>query len=344
MAPPAHSALVLQGGGALGAYELGAARAFYEDKDFAPGLIAGVSIGAITAALLARPRRGLSPLEALEAFWKKVTVPGLLVPPDLRPYASFLGNPHFFMPRVDFLTWPTWTSFYDTEPLRRTLEELVDLETLAERDAAPGLLVSATDVREGAISYFYSREVSLTLDHIMASGSLPPAFPATEIAGTTFWDGGLFDNTPLGAVLDRLDGGPEAERVVYVVNLFPSKAPLPTNMASIMARMKNLQFANKTAEDLKLLHRINEVAALVAALEQLPGGNPLADEPAYLAIKRRGYIRVPRIVSITSAEIIEEFSDADFSPAGIQKRADAGQAETVKVLGAAAAAAERRKK
>jgi NTE family protein len=175
--------LVLQGGGALGAYELGAARALYQDDDFAPDVIAGVSIGAMTAALLARPARGLKPLEALEAFWQKVAVPGLVFPPPLRQYASILGNPNFFMPRLDYFAALTWTSIYDTAPLRRTLGQLVDLDALADRNAAPGLLVSATDVEEGQIRYFYSRDQGLSLDHILASGSLPPSFPATVIDG-----------------------------------------------------------------------------------------------------------------------------------------------------------------
>jgi predicted acylesterase/phospholipase RssA len=163
MSHPARSALVLQGGGALGAYELGAARALYENVDFAPDLIAGVSIGAITAVLLARPARGRKPLEALEAFWDKVTVSGSLLPPFLQQYASFFGNPNFFVPRHDYLSPPTWTNIYDTTPLHHTLSQLVDLDALADRSAAPGLLVSATNVEEGQIKYFYSRDDGLSL-------------------------------------------------------------------------------------------------------------------------------------------------------------------------------------
>src|ERR1700694_1374124 len=154
MAHLARTALVLQGGGALGAYELGAARRLYKDEAFAPDVIAGVSIGAIAAVLLARPARGLKPLEALEAFWQKIAVPGLVLPPPLRQYASVLGNPNFFVPRLDYFALPTWTNIYDTAPLRHTLEQLVDLDALADRNLAPGLLVSATDVEAGQIKYF----------------------------------------------------------------------------------------------------------------------------------------------------------------------------------------------
>ena len=334
MAGSKKSALVLQGGGALGAYELGAARALYEDPAFSPDLIAGVSIGAIGAVLLARPKRPMKPLDALEAFWEKVTVPASFFPEFVNPYMSFLGNPHFFTPRLDYLNFVNWTYFYDTEPLRRTLEELVDFDALADKTAVPRLLVSATNLREGQIEYFCSDspEYTLSLDHLIASCSLPPAFPMTTIGRKHYWDGGLFDNTPLGAVLDHLNDAPDVHRTVYVINLFPNKADIPTNMTEIAARMKNLHFANKSLEDTKLLSRFNEVAALMEALEALPDGNPLKDHEAYKAIKARGYLRVPRIVSITPPEVPEEYGDADFSPEAIAKRAKAGKTQTLKAL------------
>jgi predicted acylesterase/phospholipase RssA len=189
---------------------------------------------------------------------------------------------------------------------------------------------------EGQIKYFYSREDGLTLDHIVASGSLPPSFPMTVIDGKSYWDGGLFDNTPLGAVLDRLDNTAGVERTIYVVNLFPNKAPIPGDLQEVLARMTNLQFANKTLQDVKLLHRINKVAKLMQALETLPQGNPLKDDPAYQEVKKEGYIYMPRIIPITPPETADEPSAGDFSPEAIQKRADAGYAQTIKALGAMA--------
>ena len=331
----ARSALVLQGGGALGAYELGAARALYENNHFNPDLIAGVSIGAITAVLLARPARGLKPLEALEAFWEKVTVPGLMLPPPLRRFASFFGNRNFFVPRLDYFDWPNWTHIYETAPLRDTLKELVDLDSLPDRTSAPAILVSATDLEDGQIRYFYSREDTLTVDHIVASGSLPPAFPMTLIENRSYWDGGLFDNTPLGAVIKKLDHAKGVQRTIYVVNLFPNKAPLPRNLLEVQERMKNIHFANKSSADLETLRRLSEVAELMEALESLPGGNPLKDDPTYEAVKKRDYIHVPRIVSITPPEPvseIREYGDSDFSPDAIRMRAEQGYAQTMKAL------------
>jgi NTE family protein len=337
VARPASAALVLQGGGALGAFEFGAARGLFEQK-ITPDVIAGVSIGAITAVLLARPVERLGPLGALETFWKKVTVPGFLFPAPLRPYASFFGNPHFFTLRPDFLAWPitgfSWTYFYKTQPLRDTLAELVDLERLKRSGAEPVLLLSATNVKKGQIEYFDSSKGGLSLDHVLASCSLPPAFPMTDIGDQSYWDGGLFDNTPLGAVLDRLDPAADVERTVYVVNLFPNQGPIPDSMPAVAERMKNLQFANKTLGDLKLLCRFNEVAELMQALQSLPEDHLIKQHEAYKAVKKRGYIRIPRIVAIAPPEPSPDFGDADFSPEAIDKREKQGHAEALKALSA----------
>jgi NTE family protein len=335
MARRAAAALVLQGGGALGAFEFGAARALFE-QGIVPDVIAGVSIGAITAVLLARPVERLGPLAALEAFWKKVTVPGALFPAPLRPYAPFFGNPHFYTLRPDFFMWPitglSWTYFYETQPLRETLAELVDLERLKQSDAEPLLLVSATNVKEGQIKYFDSSEGGLSLDHVLASGSLPPAFPMTEIGDQHYWDGGLFDNTPLGAVLDRLDPAEDVERTVYLINLFPNEGPVPDSLPAVAERMKNLQFANKTLGDLKLLRRFNEVAELMQALQSLPEDHPVRQHAAYKAVERWGYIGIQRIVAITPPEPSPEFSDADFSPEALDKREKQGHAQALAAL------------
>jgi hypothetical protein len=133
-------------------------------------------------------------------------------------------------------------------------------------------------------------------------------------------------------VLDHLNDAPDVDRTVYVVNLFPNKAAVPKNMPEVAARMKNLQFANKSLEDVKLLKRFNEVAALMQALGSLPNGNPLEDHPAYRAVKDRGYLRVPRIVSIIPPEATTQFGDADFSPEAINERADRGEEQTLKAL------------
>jgi predicted acylesterase/phospholipase RssA len=318
-------ALVLQGGGALGAFELGVARVLYRERGWRPNVIAGVSIGAVTAVLLARPKGG-DPLAALEAFWRRVTVSAPWVPGPLRPYASVLGNPHFFMPRTDVWTLPWWTNFYTVGALRETLAELVDLEALADPKARPGVLLTATDVVAGEITAFYSGDKGLTLDHVLASGSLPPSFPATTICRRTYWDGGMFDNTPLGAVLDHLDPSEarREEREVVVVNLFPNAGQAPMNLGEVSQRALNLIFANKTASDLRLLDRFNAIAGLLDAIRGDPRWAELAATPAFKAADQ-GYIQVPNIVTVTRKEPADAAASGDFSAETIAARAEEGE-------------------
>jgi len=313
----ARRALVLQGGGALGAYELGVARVLYRDSAHRPDLIAGVSIGAITAALLARPKNG-DPLGALEEFWRRVALPADFLLPAFRPYASLFGDPAFFQPRLDLFAFPFWTSLYDTEPLCATLTDLVDLDALADRSVRPHLLLTATEIEAGQIRAFDSAVDSLTLDHIVASGSLPPNFPMTVIGDTAYWDGGLFDNTPFGAVIERMNPAPgvKDEREIIVVNLFPNRGDVPATMADVGQRILNLLFANKTRSDVKLLKRFNGVAALLELIESDDRWKDLRATEAY-ADANRGYITVPNIIEITRGKPADGHSSGDFSPATI---------------------------
>lgn len=288
--------LVLQGGGALGAFELGVARVMFSDVSkacrFRPGIIAGVSIGAISAALLGRPARGYTPLGALERFWESVTASSIL-PPAVQPYVSMVGLPNFFSFNP---FWMFGTSFYSVEPLRQTLTDLVDLEGLGDRAALPHLVFTATDVKRGELETFRSTERGLTLDHVLASGSLPPSFPMTTIGDMSYWDGGLFDNTPLGAVIDMLDGDGD-DRAIAVVNLFPNAIEtLPATMADVGQHCLNLLFANKTKSDVALMKRFNAVAALMADLRALPDNSPVKALPTFKAVLEANYRRVPAIV------------------------------------------------
>jgi hypothetical protein len=154
----------------------------------------------------------------------------------------------------------------------------------------------------------------------------------TKIGSDFFWDGGLFDNTPLGAVLDVLNTSSDLDRAIYVVNLFPNKGPIPHNLPGVAERMKNLQFANRTLEDIKLLCRFNEVARLMEALESLPEDDPVKGHEAYKLVKKRSYITIPRIVSISLPEPAPEFGDADFSPDALRKREQQGYEQAIRQL------------
>jgi predicted acylesterase/phospholipase RssA len=340
MADPALAkALVLQGGGALGAYELGVARVLYGERGYAPDLIAGVSIGAISAVLLARPKGG-DPLAALEGFWKRVTVEAPWLPDQLKPYASLWGNPNFFMPRPDVWNLANWTNIYSTEPLLRTLAQFVDEAALADPQAMPRLIMTATDVVAGQIEPFWSGAGGLTLDHVLASGSLPPSFPATTIGDKHYWDGGLFDNTPLGEVISRMkpNKAPPAEREVVVVNLFPNAGTLPTTFAEVKQRMMTLSFANKTESDLELLRSFNRLAVLMREIRTNDAWSGLRELAAYKDLDQN-YIEVPNIVDITRTGSLDGAPWSDFSPQGIARLAEAGAVAAREALAKAPATA-----
>jgi NTE family protein len=326
---PVVRALVLQGGGALGAFALGAVRVLYGERDWRPDAISGVSIGAITAALLGRPKGG-DPLAALEAFWAAVTVEAAWWPGPLQRYASTFGNPHFFTPRTDLWAAAGWTSLYSTEPLKRTLAGLVDEAALADPAARPRILVTATDIEAGEIKTFDSADPDstaggLTLDHILASGSLPPSFPMTRIGGRAYWDGGLFDNTPLSDVLKlfkRTDHAGAAREIV-VVNLFANAGAVPTDFAGVSQRVLDLTFASKSRSDLDLLLQFNPVAALLKTIRTYPKWADLARDEVFTTADK-GYIEVPEVKAITRAGATANGAWTDFSPAGIAALAEEG--------------------
>jgi NTE family protein len=252
-----HSVLVLQGGGALGAYQAGVYQGMAE-RGFAPDWIAGVSIGAINAALIAgnRPERRL---ERLRAFWERVSSGLPLVVPaqlDLVRLATArlnatavvaFGVPGFFVPRIPPPLLapegsPEALSIYDNTPLRDTLEELVDFGFLSCKSGVR-LSLGAVNVQTGNSVYFDSREQPLTVQHVMASGSLPPGFPSTLIDGSHYWDGGMVSNSPLWYVLDD---APHLSALIVQVDLFSARGRLPMNFDQVLERAKDIQYSSKT--------------------------------------------------------------------------------------------------
>jgi len=252
-----QTAIVLQGGGALGAYEYGVLKALYEHRpDFQPVAVAGISIGAITAAVLGGAAG--DPIDALDTLWRRkltvtspVPTPWLPAPLD-RALATF-GNPGMYQLQAGLFTTP-WllTSIYDTAPLRHTLAELVNPQQLD--DDATRVIVGAINVATGVMEYFHSRQPGgLTFEHIAASGSLPPSFPMTPIGEHRYWDGGLFSNTPLGPAINALEqaagGDRSVERELVVVELFPMRAALPRTFTDVLQRTMQLQYTSRLTLD-----------------------------------------------------------------------------------------------
>lgn len=268
-----ETVLVLQGGGALGAYECGVYKAL-EEQGILPDLVAGVSIGAVNAAIIAGNPRGRA-ARALEAFWNEIAVPDPPIPDgELRRFITawqiaWFGVPKFFTPRwltpswLALLPFSWWnsTSLYDPTPLRNTLRRYVDFERLGAREIR--LILTAVNVETGELEVFDSAEQPLTVEHVLASGSFPPGFPWTAIDGKRYWDGGLVANTPLGPVIEKRAGVPMK---VYLVDLFAKARPLPTNLAGVLARRKDILYSDKTDCDLKSCELQNETLALIEEL------------------------------------------------------------------------------
>jgi NTE family protein len=338
---PGQVVLVLQGGGALGAYQVGVYEALH-DAGIEPEWVIGTSIGAINAALIAGnplPQR----MERLNAFWKHVEKPASLTGPlDWLGMGNWVANmttvmrgiPAFFEPSSAALRGTKAkvgvesAAYYSTQPLRHTLGELVDFESL--RDGPTRLTVGAVNACSGAMRYFDSRDETLFVEHVMASGALPPAFPAVRIDGEPYWDGGIYSNTPIEAVLDDR---PRRDALIFAVNVWHQTGPEPESICEVMGRQKDIQFASRADSHIarqKQIHRLRHVIRQLT--EQLP-----ASKRADAAVKELtawgcgttmhvAHLLAPRL------EGEDHTKDIDFTPAGVQARREAGYADTRKMI------------
>jgi NTE family protein len=318
------TAIALQGGGALGAYSLGALKYIYESE---PNLqlssISGVSIGAFTAAIVASHPG--NPIDHLQSFWKDLTVfHSRLLPAQVERYFAYFGNWNFYRPRQDYYHWPLWTSFYDLSPIKDTLAKYVDIPRIARAEVK--LVVTATDIESGEILSFDNSDPDqpITIDHIIASGSLPPSYPPKRIGDRSYWDGGLFDNTPLSQLLNQVSADDAPATRVIVINLFPNRGSIPKNIINVWDRMTEIQFSNKTKKDVALAQKINK---LIAAIEQLQGlpvhhADSLTQLPEFADLAK--YKVFDNIIAITNDTPEEVSSSADFSKASIDRRIATG--------------------
>jgi NTE family protein len=357
-------ALALQGGGALGAYQGGVYEALAE-AGLHPDWVAGISIGAINAAIIAG-----NPPEArvarLRAFWELLSArqapwlapspaalaPSALAPsaPDAPPFlkgdlarawvnqwsaasAVWSGIPGFFSPR-SLSPWlvpdgaPEATSYYDTRPLERTLERLIDFDRI--NDGPTRLSIGAVNVRTGDFVYFDRTTHRIGARHVMASGALPPGLPAVEIDGQHYWDGGLVSNTPLGWMVDA---GPPRDTLVFQVDLWSARGPFPRNMAQVATRQKEIQYSSRTRAEsnrFKKLQRFkNQVAELLAKLPPELAASAEAARLRPLCERKVGNL----IHLIYRAKDYEgDSKDYEFSRRSIEERWRVGYHDTVRTL------------
>lgn len=338
---PGQAVLVLQGGGALGAYQAGVYEALHE-AGIEPDWVIGTSIGAINGAIIA----GNPPharVDSLQRFWRRVETQ--LPPAPWRawglPDNTFAnlqvvaqGVPGLFAPNPAAL-WGAYAevgldraSYYSTERLRDTLAELVDFGRL---DAgATRLTVGAVAVRGGEMRYFDSRREALRIEHIMASGALPPAFPAVRIEGEPYWDGGVYSNTPIERVFDE---NPRRDEVVFAVQLWSPGHDEPASIWQVLARHKDIQYASRAAHHIARQQDLHRLRHVIQAL-----GNRIPPQARQDAEVRRllGYgcattMHVVRLLAPRRAGE-DHTKDIDFSSAGIRARRDAGRADARRAL------------
>jgi NTE family protein len=336
--------LVLQGGGALGAYQAGAYEQLAGAK-YQPSWVAGISIGAINAAIIA----GNEPkarVPRLREFWDGVSskLTGAPFAPGVDARAMFnrssaaisasAGIPGFFAPRVPPAALrPAGTleaiSHYDTAPLRATLERLVDFDRL--NSGAVRLSVGAVNVATGNFAYFDTARMTLGPEHVMASGALPPGFPPVEIDGQLYWDGGLVSNTPLHYVLD--DGGPREDMCVFQIDLFNARGPVPNTIWEVEHRQKDIRFSSRTrlnTDVFRQRQKLRQAARRLCA--KLP--EELKSDPDALLLDILGCDAAVSIVHLIHRRAAYQLGskDYEFSRISIEEHWKAGQDDVKRTL------------
>jgi NTE family protein len=270
--------LVLQGGGALGAYQAGAFEALAE-ADQCPEWVAGISIGAINSAIIAGnpPERRV---ERLRTFWERVSsrlqVAPIATDTESRKiynevsaaFVAATGVPGFFEPRFPppFLS-PKGSlaaiSYYDTTPLHTTLTELVDFDYL--NSGKMRVSVGAVQVETGNLKFFDTADLEIRPEHIMASGALPPGFPPVVIDGEAYWDGGIVSNTPLQYVLDG--AGPRTDMCIFQLDLFSARGPMPETVFDITQREKDIRYSSRTRLNTDVFREMQTMRRAIRRLE-----------------------------------------------------------------------------
>lgn len=338
---PGQIALVFQGGGALGAYQAGVYQALHE-AGIEPDWVIGTSIGAINAALIVG-NEPANRLAALNEFWRRMTQKSPWHDWPLWPgvaqslsYFSTVANgiPGFFKPNSMAFWGPhvplgvDGAGFYSTAPLERTLLDLVDF-SLIKRNK-PRLTVGAAHVRSSQMRYFDSRQTELGVKHILASGALPPAFPAVRIDGELYWDGGILSNTPAEVIFDD---NPRRNSLVFAVHMWNPMGKEPETIWDVLHRQKDVQYSSRVAAHIarqaqihRMRHVINELVGLIPEAERM--SQEVRDLAAYGCTTRMHVVRL----LAPGLDNEDHTKDVDFSEAGVRRRWEAGYEKTRGVI------------
>ena len=332
--------LVLQGGGALGAYQAGVYHALHE-HGIEPDWIIGTSIGAINASLIAGNPTA-DRLDKLKEFWFRMAyrppfgIPAWTGLPDTISYwkTLFRGIPAFFEPNPGaFLGTHVplgvdSAGFYSTAPLEQTLLDLVDFSLVNQ--CRPRLTVGAAHVRTSQMRYFDSRDGELGVKHIMASGALPPAFPAVRIDGELYWDGGILSNTPTEAIFDD---NPRKNSLIFAVHLWNPMGDEPGTIWEVLNRQKDIQYSSRVASHIARQRQLHHMRHIINDLaKMLP--DDVRRSPEAKQLTAYGCPTVMHVVRLLAPQLENEnhTKDVDFSPSSIRMRWEAGYTKTMRAL------------
>jgi NTE family protein len=339
---PGQVVLVFQGGGALGAYQGGVYQALHE-AGIEPDWIVGTSIGAINGAIIGGNEVG-SRLERLREFWDRVGRKPLW---DGTPFGALAGNAASYVMAMfngisgyyapnHALAWRGMgapvgvehAAFYTIDDLRKTVSNLVDFTRLNAKHMR--LTAGAVNVRTGKMHYFDSRNLPITLDHVLASGALPPGFPAIRIDGDPYWDGGLYSNTPIEVVFDD---NPRRDSVVFSVQIFPIAGPEPESVWQVLSRQIDIQYASRADSHIPRQEHIHQLRHMVRELvRMLPESQRLSPEVKEMAGYGCGTLMHIVRINATPSKNDDYLREIDFSSAGIQRRWRAGYDDTMRTL------------
>jgi NTE family protein len=333
--------LVLQGGGALGAYQVGVYEALHQ-AGVEPDWIIGTSIGAINASIIA----GNGPqdrLARLNEFWNRMERPSAwpFAPAwtgisDTWSYWSTLvkGIPGFFEPHLPAF-WGAHiplgmdrAGFYSTASLCQTLEELVDFSIINAQ--SPRLTVGAANVRTSMMNYFDSRQSEIGAKHIMASGALPPAFPAICIDGEYYWDGGILSNTPTEVIFDDY---PRRNSLIFAVHLWNPTGPVPQSIWEVLHRQKDIQYSSRIASHITRQQQTHRLRHVITQLVRYIPDDARKSE-AVRDLAGYGCVTQMHVVRLLAPHLENEnhTKDIDFTPSGIRMRREAGYEATMRAL------------
>jgi NTE family protein len=332
--------LVLQGGGALGAYQAGVYQALH-DAGIEPDWVIGTSIGAVNGAIIA----GNAPdtrLARLDAFWSRIAAAGSVTSGWLptfddwwRRASIFLqGIPAFFAPSpgawcaLNTRLGREYAAFYTTQPLRETLHTLVDFDYLNACHVR--LTVGAVQVTDAHMRYFTNRDEALTVEHVMASAAFPPGFPSVQLDGQSYWDGGIYSNTPLEAVLDDR---PRRSSVIFAVQLWPANGREPESIVEAMVRQRDIQYSSRASSHLERQRQIHRLRHVIRELERYIA-QPVRETQAVQELLAWGCGTTMQVIELDAPSFGDDdlHKDIDFSPNGIARRRAAGYEDTRRML------------